>query len=149
MRVAAALGAFVATVLLGGCGGGDAGSEMRLTLTDDGCTYEGDETPASGAFTVEVENRTSKDAAFALAGIAAGATIDDFEAYLENVQQQLQQGKGLLDPPVFWSQVVRVGVASGASSLLPADVAAGTYVLTCFIDDPPTAVYLGTPLEVS
>jgi hypothetical protein len=139
----------VTTVLLAACGGGDASSEMRATLTDDDCTYEGDGTPATGAFTVEVENQSSKDAAFALARIVAGATIDDLEAYLEEVQQRLQQGKGLLPPPAFYSQVVRVGVATGTSSRLPADVAAGTYALTCFIDDPPTAIYLATPLEVS
>lgn len=145
IRVAVTL---VTTVFLAACGGGDASSEMRLTLTDD-CTYEGDETPAAGAFTVEVENKSSKDGAFSRAGVASGATSDDYEAYLEKVQQRLQQGKGLLDPPAFYSQAVRVSVASGTSSRLPADVAAGTYVLTCFIEDPPTAIYLGTPLEVS
>lgn len=149
MRAAVILAAFVTAVLLAACGGSDASSEMRLTLTDEDCTYEGDETLAAGAFTVEVENKSSKDGAFSLAGLTAGSTTDDFAAYVEKVQQQLQQGKRLLDPPAFYSQVVRVGVASGASSRLPADVAAGTYVLTCFIEDPPTSVYLGTPLEVS
>jgi hypothetical protein len=36
---------------------GDEGA-MRATLTDDGCTYEGNTSPAAGMFTIEVENQT-------------------------------------------------------------------------------------------
>ncbi|HYM63676.1 MAG TPA: hypothetical protein VES61_03260 [Gaiellaceae bacterium] len=150
MRVAVTLAAFVTTVPLAACGSGDAGSEMRLTLTDDDCIYEGDETPAAGMFTVEVENQTSNSGAFALAAIAEGATMDDLEAFLEKARQQFQQGGGLPDPPAFYSQVVRVGAGAGTNSLLPADVPAGTYALTCFIDDPPTwRGYLAEQLDVT
>jgi hypothetical protein len=31
---------------------------MRATLTSEGCTYEGDTTPPTGMFTIEVENKT-------------------------------------------------------------------------------------------
>ena len=80
-RVAVTLAATGTAVLPAACGGGDAGGEMRLTLTDAGCTYEGDETPAAGMLTIEVENQSSKEGAFALGSIAAGSTIDDLEAY--------------------------------------------------------------------
>ena len=49
---------------------------MRATLTDAGCTYEGDEMPRAGMFTVEVENQTEYVGAFALAAIAEGSTIE-------------------------------------------------------------------------
>jgi hypothetical protein len=50
---------------------------MRVTLTDDGCTYEGDTTPAPGPFDVEVENKTSHFANFTLSALPAGKTIED------------------------------------------------------------------------
>jgi len=167
IRVAVTLAAFVTTVLLTACTGGDAtgegdeepppstetlkpGSAMRLTLTDDDCTYEGDDTLTSGAFTAEVENQTGYFGAFALAAIAEGSTIDDLEPFLEKARQQFQQSGTLPDPPAFYEQVVRVGVDAGASSLLPADLPAGTYALMCFIDDLPTwRVYLAAQLDVT
>ena len=111
---------------------------MRATLTDVGCTYEGDETPAAGMFTVEVENQTASFGAFALAALAEGSTIDDLKPFVQTAQQTFQESGNLPDPPAFYSQVVRVGVEAGESSLLPADVPAGTYALMCFIDDLPT-----------
>ena len=147
-RVAVTLAAFVTTVLLVACGGGD--SEMRATLTDDDCGYVGDETPAAGMFTVEVENETVYYGAFALAAIAEGSTIDDLEPFLEKAQRQFQQSGTLPDPPAFYEQVVRSGVDARTSSLLPADVPAGTYALMCFVDDLPTwRVYVAAQLDVT
>ena len=50
---------------------------MRVTLTDDGCTYEGDTTPAPGVFNIEVENKTSHFANFTLSALPAGKTLED------------------------------------------------------------------------
>ncbi|MBA3384346.1 MAG: hypothetical protein H0T20_06800 [Actinobacteria bacterium] len=135
------------TVLLATCGGGGTG-EMRLTLTDTGCTYEGDETPAAGMFTIEVENQSSKEGAFALGRVSPGATIDDLEAYADEERGRIRQRAEILGAPAFYSQVVRVGAPPGKSSALPADVNAGTYALTCFNDPPLTALYVAGQLEV-
>ncbi len=151
------LAAFVTTVLLAGCSGGepaaeatDTGAEMSLTLTDDGCTYEGDETPAAGMFTVDVENQTAYFGAFALAALAEGSTIEDLEPFLGQARRQFKQNGTLPELPPFYTQVVRVGAASGKSSVLPADVTAGRYALMCFIDDLPTwQVYLARQLDVT
>lgn len=105
--------------------------------------------PAAGTFTVEVENQSSKEGAFALGGITSPSTIDDLEAYVEEERQRIQQGGEILGSPAFYSRVVRVGVASGTSSLLPADVDAGTYALTCFNDPPLTAIYVAGQLDVT
>jgi hypothetical protein len=122
---------------------------MRLRLTDAGCTYEGSKTPAAGTFTIEVQNDSSKEGAFALGRVAAGATLGDLEAYVDEERRRIQQGDEIAGAPAFYSQVVRVGVAPGASSLLPADVGAGTYALTCFNDPPLTALYVGGQLDVA
>lgn len=47
---------------------------MRLTLTEDGCTYEGPETQATGSFTAEVENESSTYGAFKIGELAEGSS---------------------------------------------------------------------------
>jgi hypothetical protein len=138
------------TVVLADCGG-NSSEKMRATLTDDGCTYEGDETPAAGMFTVEVENQTMYFGAFALAAIAEGSTIkDDLEPFLEKARQQFQRSGTLLDSPAYYEQVVRGAAQAGETTFLPADVPAGRYALMCFVDDLPTwRVYAAAQLDVT
>ena len=38
----------------------------RARLTNDGCTYNGDTSPAAGMFTIEVENQTEFSGSFVL-----------------------------------------------------------------------------------
>ena len=45
---------------------------MRVTLTDDGCTYEGDTARTPGLFDIEVENKTSHFAMFLLSALPPG-----------------------------------------------------------------------------
>jgi len=109
MGATGALAVFVAILFPTACGGDDdSGTEaaategvsitqapstegtagaMRLTLTDDGCTYEGAESLPSGTFTAEVENQTEYFGAFAVAGVAEGSTIADLEAFVAQSQQ--------------------------------------------------------------
>jgi len=47
---------------------------MRATLTDDGCTYEGDTKVAAGSFQIDVKNQTQHAASFAFAPLANGFT---------------------------------------------------------------------------
>src|SRR5919197_4422712 len=77
-------------VLATGCGGSDT---MRATLTDDGCTYEGDTTPAPGQFDIEVENRSSHYAIFTLSALAAGKTVEDVRHAAERARPAFEQGK--------------------------------------------------------
>jgi hypothetical protein len=128
----------------------DAGAAMRLTLTDQGCTYLGDDSLESGSFTVEVENQTEYFGAFAVAGLAEGSTIGDLEAFVRQAQEQWDESETLPELPAFYTQAVRTGVEAGGSGLLPADVPAGTYVLMCFVDDLPTwRAYIAQQIEVA
>ena len=52
---------------------------MRSTLTDDGCTYEGDTTPAPGLHTIEVENETTHFATFAMWKLVPGVSAEDVQ----------------------------------------------------------------------
>ena len=142
------LSGIATAVLLTACGN-DTGGEMRLRLTDAGCTYEGNKTPAAGMFTIEVQNDSSKEGAFALGKITAGSTVGDLDAYVEEERRRIQHGNEIAGAPAFYWQVVRVGAAPGAGSALPADVGAGTYALTCFNDPPLTALYVAGQLDVT
>jgi hypothetical protein len=149
VRPAVVLVALVTVVLSTACGGSGDDNGMRLVLTDDGCTYEGEQAPAAGMFTVEVENQTEHSGAFALSTIAEGSTIDDLEPYLDEARQQFEQSGTLPDLPPFYEQLARSGVDAGASSFLPADVPAGRYALMCFVDDLPTwRIYAAAQLDV-
>jgi hypothetical protein len=139
MRATVTLLALIAALLLAACGGdGDSiGDGPQATLTDDGCTYEGDQTPTDGSFTIVVENQTDFFGAFALARLT-NQTIDELKPQLEKAQQQFKQSGAIPPPPDYYKQIVRTGVEAGKTSALPADVPKGTYVLTCFVDDLPT-----------
>ena len=150
MRVAVTFAALVTSLLLVGCGGDAESNDMLLTLTDLDCTYEGDESPQAGTFSVELVNDSSTPGIFELYTIAAGSEFSDVQAYVDQEQQRIEQGAEPLGLPDFLSLVTREDVATGDSGTLTSDVTAGTYALMCTHDQPPTAVYLvKPPLEVS
>jgi hypothetical protein len=144
------IAAFVATVLLTACGGGDGGGN-RLTLTDDSCTYEGDDAPsATQTFEAALDNQSSKLGAFEIARIESGGTFADVEAYVDMERQRLEQGLQIAGPPTYLTLGARAQVSAGESGTLVATVTQGAYVLWCAQEHPPTALFLIAPsLEVS
>ena len=71
---------------------------MRATLTDDGCSYDGDTSPATGVFTVDVENRTSMVGAFALARISGNATGERTLCLLRDGTQDVRGDREAAEP---------------------------------------------------
>ena len=129
------------------CGGDEAA--MRATLTNDGCTYDGDTSPTAGMFTIEVENQTEFSGSFVLLSLAEGSTVDDLQPALDQYPRQFERDGTLPEPPDYkW--LVRSDVEAGATSALPADVSAGTYAVVCFVDDVPIEqVYIAEQLDVT
>ena len=129
--LAATLGVLVvAGGLAVGCGGG--ADVMRATLTADGCTYEGDTTPAPGVFRVEVRNETHDVANFAVAELAEGARIEEIEPWYENERRKLEQpGPYDFNPTQFAVVGSSSAVGPGASSELPVNESSGRYVVLC------------------
>jgi hypothetical protein len=146
-RTIATAGA-AALLLLPGCGG-DAG-DARLTLTDDTCTYDGDETPpATAVFHADLENRSSRLGAFQLARIDEGRAFAEVEAYVETERRRLEKGLQMAGPPSFLTPMARTDIAPGATGVLVADLRPGTYFLWCAQDHPPTAgLMTARPLRV-
>ena len=149
VRAAVALVAVTAVMPLASCGGGGGNS---LQLTDDGCTYEGDTSPAAGRFTIDFANKTKFFAGVALARLSDGKSINDLQPYLEKARRQFATSGTLPAPPFpgFYEQVVRSGVEAGQDGDLQADLPAGTYALMCFADNLPMwRVYRAAQLDVT
>jgi hypothetical protein len=126
-------------VLATGCGGGS--DTMRVTLTDDGCAYAGDTTPAPGLFDIDVENKTSHFANFTLSALPAGKTVEDVRH-----DGFRMRGAG--------------GARTGPhkTSVMPVNVSSGRFVIGCWVHNsavaaqsenpgPPAAFYL-VPVEL-
>lgn len=150
VRAAVALTTLTAVMPLASCGGG--GNSLHATLTDDGCTYEGDTSPAAGRFTIDLADKTRFFGAFALARLSDGKTINDLHPYLERARREFAETGTLAAPPFpsFYEQVIRSGVGAGQNGDLPADLPAGTYALMCFADNLPMwEVYRAAQLDVT
>ena len=115
-----------ATAFAVSCGGGGNGTN-RLTLTDDSCNYEGDQTPsASETFEAEVVNKSSKLGAFEIAKIDPGHTFDEVESYVESQQQRIADGLAFVPPPIYMTLGERAQIESGETGMLVSTVTTGT-----------------------
>jgi hypothetical protein len=146
-RIAVALLTAAVSLVPMACGGDEAA--MRATLTNDGCTYDGDTSPTAGMFTIEVENQTEFSGSFVLLSLAEGSTVVDLQPALDQYPRQFERDGTLPEPPDY-KFLVRSDVEAGATSALPADVSAGTYAVVCFVDDVPIEkVYIAEQLDVT
>jgi hypothetical protein len=115
-----------------GCGGGGA-DVMRATLTAEGCSYEGDTTPAPGVFTVEVRNETHDLAQFAVAELPEGAKLEEIEPWFAEARKKLGQPGPYVNPP-FKPPFSSALVAAGATGELPVNESSGRFVVLCTLD---------------
>jgi hypothetical protein len=147
-----------------GCGGGSSDT-MRATLTDDGCTYEGDTTPAPGIFNIEVENKTTHFAEFNLWTLAPRASVEDVVRAYAQAFAALKRGKKPF--PGFASDLgakPEINAALSqidpeATGVLPVNASSGRLVIVCYVESsvdtrtsssqrpPPAAVYV-VPVEL-
>jgi hypothetical protein len=165
MRMLLAVGGtFVAAVTLAtGCGG-SGGDTMRATLTDDGCVYEGDTSPAPGLLNIQVDNQTLHFAWFGIWKLAPGKSTEDVQhAYM----QALADFKRTHMPPnrAFTEGLYEPGAGGSAqtdpraTSSLPLHEFSGRFVIVCFEESsvdtrtssssfvPPSAAYV-IPSEI-
>ncbi len=128
--------ALVAVALvLGGCGGSGDEEGMRATLTDDGCAFEGSTGLRAGRFDIAVANETRLFSAFFLAAVAGDATADDVQETVDGLPRRFRKsGESPARTP--WRNVVGSAAEPAATSIIPADVRAGTYVVLCIVGRP-------------
>ncbi len=104
---------------------------MRATLTDRDCTYEGDTTPSTESFAIELENRTLRFASFGLVTLFEGESVEDIDPVAERMSsRQLARSRAGSDvPPPFGRWIVGAEVEPSASTVLPVDAPVGRYVV--------------------
>ena len=134
-------------VLATGCGGG-GNDAMRVSLTDHGCAYEGDTTPAPGRFNIEFENKTSHWVIFTVSALRAGKTLED-------VRHAMERGR-----PSYEVEIRGVGNATTdphETKVMPANESSGRLVIVCWVHNsappsdgilPPPAVWYVVPVEL-
>lgn len=146
-------------LLLAGCGGNDDES-MRATLTDSGCTYEGPTAQQAGRFDIAVSNESRLFSGFFLAAVAKDASAAELQTTIDDLLRRFHKpGESPSRAP--WRTLVGSEVEPAATSVIPADVRAGTYVVLCFVSRPtdtrqssnepvpPQAIYVATRLDVT
>jgi hypothetical protein len=108
---------------------------MRAALTDRDCTYEGNTTPSSGRFSIELENRTLRFASFGLVTLFEGESIEDIDPLAERISsRQLARSRARSDvPPPFGRWIAGADVEPSASTVLPVDAPVGRYVVVCYL----------------
>ena len=124
-------------------GGETASTEMRLTITDEGCTYEGDETPTGPTFTLNTENQGSRFVNYGLSRIP--------ERYVDVERERLDEGEAsFFRMPSYFGFVAGGGIGAGLSgSALIENVTAGVYALWCANEQPPTTIYVTALLDAT
>ena len=159
-RTAAAL-LVVAVSFAASCGG--EGGPMHATLTDDGCTFEGDTTADAGRFAIDVENRTRRFASFGVIALLGDATLDESALARERVvSRALLRSRAQSDsPPPYGRWIGGADVEPSATTSLPVDTGAGRYAIACFVHSnseerlrareipPPERSYVAAQVEVS
>ena len=146
-------------LLLAGCGGSDD-ENMRATLTDGGCTYEGPTAHQAGRFDIAVANESRLFSGFFLAAVAKNASPDELQETIDGLLRRFTK-PGESPGRAPWRTVVGSEVDPAGTSVIPADVRAGTYVVLCFASRPtdtrqssnepvpPKAIYVATRLDVT
>jgi hypothetical protein len=159
-RAAAAV-LLISVSFLVSCGGD--GGPMHATLTDDGCTFEGDTTADAGRFAIEVENRTRRFASFGVIALLGDQALDESALARERVTSRLLlRSRARSDsPPPYGRWIGGADVEPSATTSLPVDTAAGRYAVACFVHSnseerlraseipPPERSYVAAQFEVT
>jgi hypothetical protein len=124
-------------VLATGCGGG--GDTMRVTLTDNDCTYDGDTTPAPGRFDIEVENTTSHFANFTLSALPAGKTVEDVRHAVEQSKKTWGRDRHLHER----RRGARTGPAE--TNVMHVNESSGRFVIGCWVHNSAAAAQSDNP----
>ena len=102
--------------LAGGCTSDSSDADvMRVTLSGDGCRYEGSTTVASGTFAVDVRNDTNEPATFALVRLPQDAKLEDVETSFDQALRTWQTtGRFVLRRPLSWLTSAHLGPHSAS-----------------------------------
>jgi hypothetical protein len=140
--------ALVAAVALAaaGCAGDDA---TRVTLTDDGCSYDGPGSFEAGTVSLELENQSDENGVFTLLRLEPSTTYEQLEAHVAAAQQRIDAGQAPLGPPESVTVVLPLEVDPSQVGELSSILTAATYAITCANGPPATTLQVAGPFEVT
>ena len=125
-----------------------------VTLTDEGCTFEGETADGADDFMIRAVNTTQESAGFDLYHLHSDATFEDWAAYHSAAQEDVESGREGPGDPVSIADPVdlQVAVAPDGEGVLNALVGeAGTYALQCWIfpAEGNISLFAAGPVEVA
>ncbi len=109
--------------------------EADLTVTLSEFSFDAPDTLSAGTITIEAVNGGSQIHEMAVAKLSEGITP---EQLLEVLSVPPGEGPPPEGPPPFTLSGGAFPMSAGESTLTTIDLTAGTYVMLCFVTDPPT-----------
>jgi len=123
-----------------------------ITLTDDGCTWEGNPGSTSeGRLTLAVRNETDHYGVFTVHRLYPGRTFDEGRAAIAAIQEALETGADWPEPLSY--DITDATAEAGLDGDVTVLTTAGTFGVVCSANTSPTGdiltVFLVGPLEVT
>lgn len=123
-----------------------------ITLSDDGCIWEGNPGSMSeGRLTVAVRNTTDDFGLFIVHQLRAGRTFDEGRAAIATIQEALKTGAEW--PEEISDPITEATAGPGLDGYITKAMRAGTFGVVCSANTSPTGdiltVFLVGPLEVT
>lgn len=123
----------------------------KVTLADDGCTYEGPSDIDTGSLSFTLVNETDNQASFELWLIDEGRSFEDLEAHIVRQQGRLDQEGATFEPPTFARKLSGASLQPSDSAGFAATVESGVYGFVCsrLEKKDPVDIIAAGPLEVT
>jgi hypothetical protein len=122
---------------------------MRVTLTNDDCTYEGPDSFEAGTVSLDIENESGEVGVFELVRIAPGSTPEELESFIAEEQQRIDGGQRRRTPESVSVVVPPLEVDPSEASVVNAGLTAGDHAVICSTGTPPTTIHATESFEVT
>jgi hypothetical protein len=126
------------------------GDDARLvTLTGDGCVYEGPGSVDAGTISLDIENESDEVGVFELVRIDPGSTPEKLESFIAEEQQRIDGGQRRRTPEFVSVVVPPLAVDPGEASVVNAGLTAGDHAVICSTGTPATTIHATESFEVT
>ena len=109
-----------------------AGTRASLTLTSEGCAYQGPMQFTAAELSVSALNETTDGGNFEILRLGSDRSYEELAALFEDVQRAVDEGTPEPpQPPGLYTEVRRLWVDAGEEGELAGSVRAGTHAFLC------------------
>ncbi len=149
----------LAMILAASCGGGDeapaapgsgTSEKVTLTLSSEGCTYDGPDQTDQRTVEVTLVNEVDQEAHVDLLRIDDEATFAELSAHVADERGRIEAGSLPIGRPAFVTKLTTVEAAEGATTSEEIAVSAGTIGFACIaFDGEQGTMHAAGPLDVT